>query len=224
MVNTKLILIEGLPGSGKSTSTQYLGTVLQRSGIACDCFQEEDDPHPIPCLDFEIKGLPKKMVPLWKKFAEQAEQEPKVTIIESRLWQNSSLFMYMSENEVEDIVLFNQQVNQVLTRLSPVLIYLNQDKVEAALRRMAASRGEAWMQATLRETNQYQWFKSRGLHDFEGWVTFFKEWQTVAGRLYEDWPYRKIRILNPHDDWTRAYEEMRTFLQVDPYPYCSESL
>ena len=148
-MNTKLILFEGLPGAGKSTSTVQLGIHIQHRGITCRCFQEEDDPHPIACLDFEIKGLSQKLVPLWIDFTKQAVQEPIVTIIESRLWQNTALYMYMSENDVEDIVKLNQQVSQVLTPLSPVLFYLEQGNIEIALRRMYAIRGEKWMELSL---------------------------------------------------------------------------
>jgi len=218
MINSKLILIEGLPGGGKSTSSHYLGTVFQRCGIVCDCFLEDDDPHPIPCLDFEIKGLTQKTIPLWRTFAERAAQESKVTIIESRLWQNTALFMLMSNVGVDEIVDFNQQTGKALDMLSPALIYLDQPDVDSALYRMASIRGDDWIKSTLRDTIDYPWFKSRGIHDFDGWVSFFEEWHSVVELLFNDWPFRKTRILNPHDDWTGAYKKMHTFLQVDYNP------
>ena len=212
LLNTKLILIEGLPGAGKSTSTVHLGSVLQRHGIACRCFHEEDDPHPLPCLDFEIQGLPQKMIPLWMTFVNHAVQESTVTIIESRLWQNTALYMYMSEIDVSEIMEFEHQVSQVLTPLSPVLLYFDQDDTEAALRRMYAARGDKWMEMTLAETLPYPWFKSRGLIDFAGWIHFFEAWHSVAESLYNEWPHQKIKILNPHADWASAYQQMHTFI------------
>jgi hypothetical protein len=215
MLETKLILIEGLPGAGKSISTDHLGTVLQQHGITSRWFKEDDEPHPIPCLDFEIKGLTSKLVPLWLSFANIAIQEPIVTIIESRLWQNTALFMYMSECEIKDIIHLTQQVSQVLTQLSPVLLYLYQDNIEIALRRLYTTRGERWMEWALGITTEYQWFTSRGLKDFAGWVQFFEEWQQVSECLYNDWPFQKIKILNPHEDWVKAYEQMSAFLHVE---------
>jgi thymidylate kinase len=215
MLDTKLILIEGLPGAGKSTSTDHLGKVLQQQGIPCRQYQEEDDPHPLPGLDYDIKTLDQTIVPLWVNFTKQAVHESVVTIIESRLWQNTALFMFMSEMDVEEIIKFHRQVWQVLTPLSPVLLYLDQPDTETALRRMYAARGEKWMEWALGETTQYPWFKTRGLNDFAGWVKFFEEWHLVAERLYEDWPHRKIKILDPHEDWARAYEQMLAFLHIE---------
>lgn len=218
MLNTKLILIEGLPGAGKSTTTAHLGKLLQNYHFPCHWFLEDDEPHPIACLDFEIKELTEKMVPLWQNFTAHALPESHVTIIESRLWQNTALFMYMSENEVDDIANFNQHVYQVLAPLAPVLIYLDQDNVERALRRMYATRGEKWMAWALGETIHYPWFRSRGLTDFAGWVQFFEDWQAVAKRLYMNWPYHKITISNPQEDWAGAYAQMEAFLQVERNP------
>jgi thymidylate kinase len=85
MLNTKLILIEGLPGVGKTTASVRLGTYLQQQGIACHWYLETDDPHPIACLDFKLEDQAEKLPPLWKVFVEKALQAPTVTIIESRL-------------------------------------------------------------------------------------------------------------------------------------------
>jgi hypothetical protein len=215
MLDTKLILIEGFPGAGKSTTTGYLQSIFQQHGLPCRQYLEDDASHPIACLDFEIKGLTEKIIPLWKNFVEQAALEPIITIMESRLWQNTALFMYMSEVDFGDIAEYNRQVWQAFLPLTPVLIYLDQDDTESALRRLYASRGKEWMDWALNMTAQYPWFQSRGLHDFAGWVRFFDEWRQVANGLYDDWPGQKVKILNPHEDWGRSYRELCTFLQVD---------
>jgi hypothetical protein len=215
MLNTKLILVEGLPGAGKTTASVHLGTVLQQQGIACRWFLEEDEPHPVACLDLRLRDLPQRLPPLWKTFTEQAQQDPTVTIIESRLWQNTALFMFMSEYPVAEIIQLHQLVWQLLAPLAPVLVYLHQDHTEHALRQLASFRDEEWLSWALETTSQYAWFRSRGLNDLAGWVEFFQEWQIVAEQLYRDWPYRKIRVEDPHDDWARAYQRLYRFLQIE---------
>jgi len=215
MLNTKLILIEGLPGAGKTTASKHLGTYLQQQGITCHWYLEEDDPHPIACFDFKLKDLTEKLPPLWKVFVEKALQAPTVTIIESRLWQNTALFMYMDEYSVEDIIELHQLVWQLLTPLEPTLLYLYQDDAEIALRRLNTFRDEKWIEWALQTTTKRKWFQSRGLTDFAGWVKFFQEWQQVAEELFRDWPYQKAKILNPHDDWATAYQKIHQFLQVE---------
>ena len=219
MLNTKLVLIEGLPGSGKSSSTLHLGKILQQQGIHCRYFREGDHPHPIDCLDFEIKGLTSRMVPLWATFVNEAAQEGSVTVIESRLWQNTALFMYMSEAAVTEILNFHQQIWRVLTPLSPILIYLDQENTDTALRTMFAVRGESFMEETLKATLSYPWFKSRSITDLAGWIRFFEEWHGVAEKLYDDWPHAKIRIMNPHENWAKAYEQIYGFMQIESNGY-----
>ncbi len=214
MLNTKLILIEGLPGSGKSTTTAHLGTALRQNHVACRWFLEEDEPHPIPCLDFAIHGLAGKMIPLWQDFTSRALPDPGVTILESRLWQNTALYMFMSEVAPGEILQYYRRVCEILGPLAPALVYLDQPDTDAALRQLAVMRGDNWMAETLAETTGYPWFQTRGLSGFTGWVRFFEEWRPVAEHLYADWPYGKVRILDPHADWARAFAKLDEFLKV----------
>lgn len=46
MINTKLILIEGLPGSGKSTTAQITNDILKESNIDTSLFLEGNAEHP----------------------------------------------------------------------------------------------------------------------------------------------------------------------------------
>ena len=47
MIDTQLILIEGLPGSGKSTTAENLASEIKNHGKRCHCFLEWAENHPI---------------------------------------------------------------------------------------------------------------------------------------------------------------------------------
>jgi len=213
MLTSKLILIEGFPGSGKTTTSERLGTQLRQQNIACRWYLEEDDPHPIVCHELRLKDLLQKLPPLWSAFVRQACTEEEIAIIESRLWQNTLLFMYMDEYPLEEIIEVHQRVWKELHALSPVLIYLHQDDVEKAMQRLVTQRRKSALQKDWETTSQYLWFQRRGLSGMEGWVQFFSAWQEIAERLYSDWPYCKIKVTNAHEDWEQAYQKMDHFLQ-----------
>ena len=121
----------------------------------------------------------------------------------------------MSEYPIDEIVGVHQLVWQKLSPLSPALIYLHQDDIEIALKQLYRLRSTDLVNKDIQTTRQYQWFQSRSLNDFNGWVQFFKEWQAVVDDLYVDWPFRKTKIRNPHDDWGKAYQQMYRFFQVE---------
>jgi hypothetical protein len=213
-LRSKLILIEGLPGSGKSGTTAHLGESLLRNGISCSWFLEDDENHPIDLSDFALKDISMKLLPLWESFVRDAQPDQGMTIMESRLWQNTSLFMYMAEYPFKEIVELQDRVNEVLAPLSPILIYLYQPDITEGLRHLHELRDESSLKLDLEMTSRYSWFQSRGKDDFAGWLEFFNEWFEVAEVLYDRWPYNKCKIENPHDNWDLAHSKINEYLRI----------
>jgi hypothetical protein len=121
--------------------------------------------------------------------------------------------MFMGEYPADEIIHLHQRIWHVLALLSPILIHLHQDDIEGEVNRLVRFRGQESVERDIQMTSRYPWFKSRGLNSLEGWVQFFTAWQAVAAQLYADWPFRKIKISHPHDDWKLTYQQMIHFLQ-----------
>jgi len=213
MNETNLILIEGFPGAGKSTTCTYLGKYFQGQEIPCNSYLETDKNHPLDFSKLKLKKLSNELPPLWKSFVEFILSENILAVVESRLWQNTALFMYMSEYPIEEIVEVHQLVWRELADVAPSLIYLYQTDVELAMKRLYDERDKEIVERDIEFTSQYPWFKNCGLNNLDGWFQFFAEWQEEAEILYEDFPYRKVKIENPHEDWKLAYQQMIEFIQ-----------
>ncbi|MBN1299348.1 MAG: hypothetical protein JW997_06660 [Actinobacteria bacterium] len=48
----------------------------------------------------------------------------------------------------------------------------------------------------------------------EATIKFFTEWSLIADKLYDKFPFRKIRIPNPQDNWELAMDKIRDFLDI----------
>ena len=71
-MNTKLIMVEGLPGSGKSTISQLIAEILRQQGMNVQLFQEGHLDHP---ADYESVACytQKELYQLLSTYGEYAE-------------------------------------------------------------------------------------------------------------------------------------------------------
>jgi len=51
MMKTNLIIVEGMPGSGKSTTAQYISMQLNKNSIPSNWYYEVESNHPLECFD-----------------------------------------------------------------------------------------------------------------------------------------------------------------------------
>jgi thymidylate kinase len=232
MIATKLILIEGLPCSGKSTTAGKIAESLAARGIACRCFREWAEDHPIPIGRMEdlpsviatAKAREGEVLRQWEDFAVRAARSDAVTVLESRLWQTHAMYRYLSGGTPNEAAESSRRIAALIAILDPVLVYLAPADIGRALAQAAGEKNRKWREEGREGSweewgnaayEQQQWFADRGRKGPHAVIAFFEEWAAIADGLYEELPFRKIKIRDPRADWDLALRRIRAFLEMD---------
>ena len=159
----------------------------------------------------------------WKKFTKNAKQQEAINIIESRFWQTDAMYLLLSGHSEHEIFESNHRLISVITELDPILIYLAPKDIEQLHIEVAKKRNEKW-RVSGRDGSweewgnnvyeQQKWFTDRSLNA-KSIARFFNEWALLANRLYEEFPFRKIRIQDPQINWENTNVRIRDFLEVE---------
>jgi DNA polymerase III delta prime subunit len=232
MIDTHLVLIEGLPGSGKSTTAQKLAEEITNSGKSCQCFLEWDIDHPIPIGDDfnlgKVIASSRKREPSvlqqWQQLVQATRSQKLVTVLESRFWQTSVMLMYIAGLPKADVLASNQRVITAIQPLKPVLIYFAIDDPQIFAKRTVQLKEVEWQRSGIPGSwaqhlydavDSQPWMMQRRLTGLEGMLALWEEWAQVSDELYARLPFPKIMIRNPHEDWPAAMKQMRDFLGLD---------
>ncbi len=230
MIDTKLILIEGVPCSGKSTTAESLARDISAQEIRCNCYLEWSEDNPISIGKMEdlseiIASTHSREMHIWRQwkgFCERAEQQEQVNVIESRLWQTHGMYLYLSGHSEQDVLESTHQLNSIIAVLNPVLIYLMPTNVAQLHTKIAEEKNKNWHQSGREGSwedwgneiyEQQQWFTRRSLTS-QAMPRFFEEWMPIAERLFERYPFRKIKIQDPQEDWEQTLDSLRDFLHL----------
>lgn len=232
-MNTKLILVEGLPGFGKSTTAGMIRQILEQKGIQAKLFLEGNLDHPadhdgvaaftkqefhrllkehanneallrkytfqqadyhmvryrkmmqesgseLPELmelfsKHDIYELPfeqneELILESWRKFAGQAAGEEEVVyVFECCFIQNPvTIGLVKWDVSPEAISSYVIQLADIVQELNPLLIYVEQDNLEAAFRKAVQERPQEWSTGFFEYYTQQGYGKRCGLQGLEG--------------------------------------------------------
>jgi thymidylate kinase len=154
MVDTKLILIDGIPGSGKSTMGRWLGRELDSLQIPNHFFHELQENHPLWIYDHkfgsfavesEARLFMEKTKALLERFIEDRYKSDEIAIVESWLFQGTISFSLLQHMDYFLLFDFISDLQKMLYKLNPMLVYFFQNDVEGNWR-WICNRGIRLMQ------------------------------------------------------------------------------
>jgi Cdc6-like AAA superfamily ATPase len=264
MANRKVYIVEGIPGSGKTTTANWLAQKLSDQGKDVNLFLEGNPNHPadfesVACLtdqqlnvleqDFsdirnlvEIKGnwsfipyasLADKNDELfkvlqkfdvyersvedfcevtmmkWQEFAENAEANEKVYVLECCFLQNPFTFLLAKHNESQEFI-FNhiEKIAKVIAKLDPVILYFEQDNMKESLDRVRKERSKEWFEFLTWYYTEQAFGQARGLERESGVLQFLEERKKLEKEILSQLPLKSILLNNSQFNWDLCKEKI----------------
>jgi hypothetical protein len=218
----RLILIEGMIGSGKTTTATRVGDWLARRGenvrVFCECAADhpirtraEDrlraaaglqTPGPGSAGDGGPAGSPGAYTASqWRRLAERCLRDRQTIIVESSFLQNSVMSAFIDGAPARTVnEIFTTIVRQAAPA-GPFLVYLRPADTGAAIARTHRTRGEPWSSRNVAFVENSPWARRRNLQGQDAVVKLYQAWEPVVTRLYSRYPFPKIMVTDPQDDW-----------------------
>jgi hypothetical protein len=217
----KLIIVEGLTGSGKSRMAHFIARQHRLNGIPARWIHEGELSHPVWVEggdDDELARCTVEMFQKWPAFVQSVQATDEVVVIEAAFFNNLIETLFTHNVETAAILAGYDRLQALLAPVNPVLIYLVQDDVPQALRRNYANRGEGFVQFVIDLVAQTPYAQKHNLTGYEGTFTFWQDFVNLTNTLFAQTRFGKLRIENSAGEWERYNREVVAFLGLAYVP------
>jgi hypothetical protein len=204
----RLILVEGMIGSGKTTTAGYLADWLSRRGEDVRAFDEGAADHPIRTRRVdELLAAPVPGDPgvysagQWRRLAERCLRDEQTIILESIFLQNSVMPAFIDGAPAAAVTDICAEIQRQAAPAEPFLVYLRPVDIAAAIARVHQTRGEPWSSRNLDFVENSPWARRRNLRGRDAVVRLYQAWDPVVSELFDRYPFGKLMVPDPHHDW-----------------------
>lgn len=226
MIDTKLIVIDGLSGSGKTTTAEWLTLQLQQQGIKTWYIPEYDTAHPLwwytywdgkdylpPDFDnIDIETFIATSLKRWSVFVDSMHTSDRIVLAESVFFQDAAAMFLMGGAEPAHLMDYARQVQQIAQPLNPVLVYFRQNNIATALRKICAIRGKEFENELLENMERFPYLKRRKLKGLDGVTVLWRDIQKLTDALFDEYKIRKLAIEASEGDWLDYRQRILDFL------------
>jgi thymidylate kinase len=210
---SRLILIEGMIGSGKTTTARHLGDWLSGRGEGVRAFDEGAADHPIrtrrvdELLAAPAPGDPEAYTASqWRRLAERCLGHEQTVILESVFLQNSVMPAFIDGAPAATVNQICTEIQRQAAPAEPFLVYLRPTDIAAAIARVHQARGEPWSSRNLAFVENSPWARRRNLRGREAVVRLYQAWEPVVSELYDRYPFGKLMVPDPQHGWPAALQ------------------
>jgi thymidylate kinase len=216
-----LVLVEGLPGSGKSTTAQWIAHELTSQGRAARWIYEEEIPHPVlgapsgPWTSW--KAWLADRLAAWARFAAAAATSEAVIVVESTFLQTTVWTTLRRGLDADTILVYVERVADLLRPLNPALVHFREADPETALRRICDRRGMAWTLYHIGACDATAWARARGVSGLTGLLAYWREHARVSDAAALRARLRTLTVDPPITDWPARRRLIAQFLGL-PWP------
>ena len=218
--------MEGLPGSGKSTTAHFTCLHLFRHGRDARWCHEEEVPHPI--FDYETirdafdhgrldPSLFEVARANWSALASDVAASGRSTVLDGSLLQTPIHPMLLLDWDRDRIVTYVIEVALSLAPAHPLLVMLRDDDVGSRLKRTIEARG-SWMLEVLEARILGSPFaRARGFAGLEGVTSYFEAFRDLTDAIIGRLPIESLVLALDQLPADRVNERVAAALGLPPF-------
>lgn len=227
MPDPRIILVDGMPGTGKSTVSQFINLQLNANNRPAFWCHEERASHPL-CLFFDPQrhlswsDYSQEGASRWQSYADELRGQDQIAVLDAALLQNhvrSMLIFNCDRNAILDLV---HRIENLIASLDPVLIYLKPQDVERNFHDVVEVRGQRLLELWIEAHDQYAYTRRALSGGYPGFIAFWEQFGEISDCVFGGLTISKLRQIASNDDWDDRYAEILDFLSLpratDPWP------
>jgi hypothetical protein len=225
MLDMRLIIVEGVMGSGKSTLSKTIARCLRQHHYPSKHVPESFREHPtsvtrtlIHWQKLWIEHTPETFIAQsqhnWSTFSEIALQTRSIYVFDGQFFHGDMTGLFIANTPRPQIVNYIDRLAERIQRLRPVFIYLYQADVAWGLERTVAARSKSWLRRQVAWKVDSPYCAERGYAGIPGWIQLYRDYRELTDELYARLPMPKIAIENSAGAWEQDQQHVLSFLEL----------
>lgn len=205
MQESRLILVEGMPGTGKTTVSQLIHQQLQVIGEDSCWYYEDVAPHPVrlyfePAQHQSPGQYCEQVLNCWNEYVARLLQGDQIHVHDSAILQNHLRSMLLYDFERKFIRQVIDEIESKIRILNPTWLYLEPENVERVFQNLQRVRDAQVLDLWLEAQSQFPYDQHLAAEIKSGYERFFSYWEeylAISSEIYEGLSIAKRKFVFP---------------------------
>jgi hypothetical protein len=217
-----LLIFEGIMGSGKSTTSERMSRKLRAEGYKTRLISEGTKPHPTtflltlenwmqPWTQISAADYSAAWLERWRSFV--GGRDPKtVYVYDGQVFHGDITSLFMMDTPEDEIAATFDALCGIIAPMQPLLVYLYQNDVRAALEHTVAIRSKHFERRQVAWKVNCPYCERRGYAGVDGWMRLYEDYRVMTDRLVQRAPFPTLSIENSARDYPAYEAQIAAFL------------